>query len=197
MAAGKYDFSIEQGSSFRIDFIYKDSNKNPVDLTNWCAQLIWKTERYESKVVTSVNSSDTIQVSDPSLLVKDGFITGHNIPVNTSIVEFSGSVAKLSNNVTLSAGSTIYFEPVTYKYKSSNTDYTDYTFSVGANGRISLILPANTTNTFGFSKAKYDLDLESPNDWSAGGDKHIARILYGNISIAKRYSASNTQGVCS
>jgi len=196
MAAGKYDFSIEQGSSFRIDFIYKDSNKNPVDLTNWCAQLIWKTERYESKVVTSVNSSDTIQVSDPSLLVKDGFITGHNIPVNTSIVEFSGSVAKLSNNVTLSAGSTIYFEPVTYKYKSSNTDYTNYTFSVGANGRISLILPANTTNTFGFSKAKYDLDLESPNDWSAGGDKHIARILYGNINIVKRYSASNTQGVC-
>jgi len=196
MAAGKYDFSIEQGSSFRIDFIYKDSNKNPVDLTNWCAQLIWKTERYESKVVTSVNSSDTIQVSDPSLLVKDGFITGHNIPVNTSIVEFSGSVAKLSNNVTLSAGSTIYFEPVTYKYKSSNTDYTNYTFSVGANGRISLILPANTTNTFGFSKAKYDLDLESPNDWSAGGDKHIARILYGNINIVKRYSASDTQDVC-
>jgi len=196
MSAGKYDFSIEQGSSFRIDFIYKDSHKTPVDLTNWCAQLIWKTERYESKVISSVNSSDTIQVSDPSLLVKDGFITGHNIPVNTSIVEFSGSVAKLSNNVTLSAGSTIYFEPVTYKYKSSNTDYTNYTFSVGANGRISLILPANTTNTFGFSKAKYDLDLESPNDWSAGGDKHIARILYGNINIVKRYSASDTQDVC-
>ena len=196
MSAANYNFNIEQGTAFVISFEYRNDANDIINLTNWCAQLIWKTERYESKVVTSVNSSDTIQVSDPSLLVKDGFITGHNIPVNTSIVEFSGSVAKLSNNVTLSAGSTIYFEPVTYKYKSSNTDYTNYTFSVGANGRISLILPANTTNTFGFSKAKYDLDLESPNDWSAGGDKHIARILYGNINIVKRYSASDTQDVC-
>lgn len=197
MAAGKYDFSIEQGSSFRIDFIYKDSNKNPVDLTNWCAQLIWKTERYESKVISSVNSSDTIQVSDSSLLVNNGIITGHNIPVNTYIIEFNGPIAKLSNNVTLSAGSTIYFEPVTYNYRSSNTDYTQYTFRVDSNGRISLIIPADVTNTFGFNKAKYDLDLESPNDWSDGGDKHISRILYGNINIVKRYSSSDTNNVCS
>jgi len=197
MAAGKYDFSIEQGSSFRIDFIYKDSDKQPVNLTNWCAQLIWKTERYEAKVISAVNSSDTIQVSDPSLLVDNGMITGHNIPINTYIIEFSGSIAKLSNNVTLSAGSTIYFEPVTYQYKSSNTDYTKYTFSVNSSGRISLIIPANVTDTFGFNKAKYDLDLESPNDWSDGGDKHISRILYGNINIVKRYSSSDTQSVCS
>jgi len=34
MAASKYDFKIEQGSSFKFSLIYKDANRDPVDLTN-------------------------------------------------------------------------------------------------------------------------------------------------------------------
>ena len=43
MAATKYDFSIEQGSSFRMSLVYKDENGSIIDLTNWCARLTWKT----------------------------------------------------------------------------------------------------------------------------------------------------------
>lgn len=38
MAASKYDFSIEQGTSFRLAITYKDKDKNPIDITNYCAR---------------------------------------------------------------------------------------------------------------------------------------------------------------
>ena len=43
MAASKYDFAIEQGSSFKLSIVYKDANGVPIDLTNYCARLVWKT----------------------------------------------------------------------------------------------------------------------------------------------------------
>ena len=43
MAASKYDFAIEQGSSFKLSIIYKDANGIAIDLTNYCARLVWKT----------------------------------------------------------------------------------------------------------------------------------------------------------
>jgi hypothetical protein len=39
MAASKYDFAIEQGTSFRLSLIYKDVNNTPINLTGWCARL--------------------------------------------------------------------------------------------------------------------------------------------------------------
>lgn len=45
MAASRYDFAIEQGSTFRLSLVYKDSSKNVVDLTNWCARLTWKNNK--------------------------------------------------------------------------------------------------------------------------------------------------------
>ena len=56
MAASKYDFTIEQGSSFKISLIYKDNGGNPVNLTGWCARLIWKTNTN----ITQTFSSDNI-----------------------------------------------------------------------------------------------------------------------------------------
>jgi hypothetical protein len=44
MSASRYDFIIEQGSSYQISFFYKDSDSQPIDLTNWCARLVWKTD---------------------------------------------------------------------------------------------------------------------------------------------------------
>lgn len=45
MAAGRYDFAIEQGSTFRLSLVYKDSGKNIIDLTGWCARLTWKNNK--------------------------------------------------------------------------------------------------------------------------------------------------------
>ena len=43
MSASEYNFKIEQGSTFKIRFYYKDENGDPIDLTGYCARLTWKT----------------------------------------------------------------------------------------------------------------------------------------------------------
>jgi hypothetical protein len=39
MAAGKYSFVIEQGSTFERELIYQDSNGVPIDLTSYSARM--------------------------------------------------------------------------------------------------------------------------------------------------------------
>lgn len=132
MAASKYDFDIEQGSSFKFSLVYKDSSKNIVDLTGWCARLVWTT------------SSNTTKV-----------------------------------------------------FSSTNTDYSIYKFEIDEpNGKLTLLIPAETTNTFTFKSAKYDLELQSPDDLYAGGGKYTTRILYGVINIVSRYSNSSQNLSC-
>lgn len=123
MSAAKYDFSIEQGSSFSLIITYKDADGNVVDLTNWCARLVIKTNTNEIVI----------------------FNTGHN---------------------------------------DSN-----YKFSLdGPNGKFTLLLPADTTNSYSFNTGKYDLELECPEDFYAGGNNLIQRVLFGTITIIKRFS---------
>ena len=126
MSAAQYDFSIEQGSSFRISMIYKDSTGSVIDITGWCARLIWKT--------------------------------------NTN---------------------------VTTEFTSENTDLSKYKFSIdGQQGKLTLELPAITTNSFDFTSGKYDLELQSDDDFYTEGGKYTLKLLYGNIKIIKRYSKS-------
>lgn len=132
MAASKYDFSIEQGTSFKLSLIYKDSERNPVDLTNWCARLVWKTNTNSTQV-----------------------------------------------------------------FSSDNTDHSLYKFDIDdLNGKLTLMFPAGTTNSFNFTTAKYDLELKSPDDLYAGGGKYTTRILFGTINIVKRFSQNNTNLEC-
>jgi hypothetical protein len=132
MAASKYDFAIEQGTSFKISLVYKDSNGNPINLTNWCARLIWKTNTNASQTFSSQNNNDSL-----------------------------------------------------------------YKFTIdGINGKLTLMIPASVTNTYTFSMAKYDLELQSPDDLYASGGKYTIRLLFGTISFVKRFSQSSTQLVC-
>jgi len=127
MPASKYDFTIEQGTSFKLSLVYKDSQGNPIDLTNWCARLIW-------------TNSDGITQS---------FIT-------------------------------------------TNTDFSVYKFTIEPNnGRLLLMIPPETTNTFNFNRAKYDLELQSDENFYSGSGKDIIRLLYGTITIHQRYSDSD------
>lgn len=128
MAASKYDFSIEQGTSFKISLIYKDSEGNPINLTNWCARLIWRT-----------------------------------------------------NNGT------------TQTFSTDNLDYSVYKFILDeVAGKLTLLIPADTTNNFNFSTAKYDLELQSPDDLYDGGGKYTTRLLFGTINLVKRNSQVST-----
>jgi len=132
MAASKYDFSIEQGSSFKLSLVYKDDNGNPIDLTNWCARLTWKT--------------------------------------NTNL---------------------------TQTFNTENIDYSVYKFSIEPLiGKITLMIPASTTNSFTFNAAKYDLELQSDDDLYTGGGKYIIRLIYGTINIVKRFSQSSSLLEC-
>lgn len=132
MAASKYDFSIEQGTSFKLSLIYKDTDRNPINLTGWCARIIWKT--------------------------------------NTNITQV---------------------------FSSENSDYSVYKFIVDEpNGKLTLLLPSTTTNNFNFNTAKYDLELKSPDDLYTGGGKYTTRILFGTVSIVKRFSQASTNIEC-
>lgn len=130
MSAGKYDFSIEQGTSFTLSLVYKNSEGNPVNLTGWCARLVWKT--------------------------------------NSGIETFTTE--------TVSAN---------YRFEMDEP-----------NGKIVLQFPASVTNNFTFSSAKYDLELQSPDDLYNGGGKYTTRILSGTITIVKRFSQTNTNLEC-
>jgi hypothetical protein len=132
MPASKYDFPIEQGSSFSLILTNKDSDGNIIDLTNYCARLTMLT----------------------------------------------------SNNDTLI-------------FDTNNTNYSDYKFIIEGNlGKISFLLPASVTNDYQFNTAKYDLELQSPNDHYVDGGKYTERILYGTITIEKRYSKYSSTLSC-
>lgn len=127
MSAAKYDFNIEQGSSFKLSIVYKDSNGNPINITGWCARLVWKTNNNQVDV-----------------------------------------------------------------FNTENTNFDLYKFTIdGINGKLLLQFPAQTTNNFGFNLAKYDLELQSPDDLYIGGGKYTTRILYGTITIVKRFSKTD------
>lgn len=130
MSAGKYDFNIEQGSSFTLSLVYKNNEGNPVNLTGWCARLIWKSSSgIETFTTETVNPSYRFDIDEP-------------------------------------------------------------------NGKIILQLPAAVTNNFSFTSAKYDLELQSPDDLYNSGGKYTTRILYGTITLIKRFSQTNTVLEC-
>jgi len=132
MSASQYDFSIEQGSSFRMNLIYKDDDGNTINLDNWCARLTWTTNKNITQVFSTTNSDLSI-----------------------------------------------------YKF-----------FITGNEGKISLLIPADTTNSFDFNTAKYDLELQSPDDLYAGGGKYTTRLLYGVLTISKRFSKFDSSLDC-
>lgn len=132
MGASQYNFSIEQGSSFRMSLIYKDSNGDPIDITDWCARLTWR---------TSANATQT--------------------------------------------------------FSSDNIDKSVYNFNIeGSLGKINLLFPAGTTNGFDFNTAKYDLELQSDKDHYNQGGKYTIRLLYGTVTVNKRYSKSEDALEC-
>jgi len=83
-------------------------------------------------------------------------------------------------------------------FTTENSDPSLYNFIIldDNSGTIKFELPANVTNSYNFSSAKYDFELQSDDDHYTDGGKYIIRILYGNITILKRYSKSSTLLEC-
>ena len=81
MAAGKYNFTIEQGATLDFELAYKDSNNNPIDLTDYQGRM---------QIRPSVGS-DTVYLTLSSSLDNDG--TGLNFSgSNGTTPPTSGSI---------------------------------------------------------------------------------------------------------
>ncbi len=57
MAAGRYNFTIEQGASVNFELAYKDSEGNPVDLTGYQARMQLRPTQTSDSVYITLSSS--------------------------------------------------------------------------------------------------------------------------------------------
>ena len=57
MAAGKYSFTIEQGSTLDFEIQYKDSNNNPVDLAGYQARMQIRENISSTSTISELSSS--------------------------------------------------------------------------------------------------------------------------------------------
>lgn len=102
MAAGKYSFTIEQGSTLNFEIQYKDSNNNPVNLTGYSGKMMIRSNYADQNPTTYAVLS--------SSLAADG--TGLNFSgSNGSTPPISGSIG-----IYISAASSSAFTFTTAKY---------------------------------------------------------------------------------
>lgn len=57
MAAGKYSFVLEQGSTFQRELTYQDSNGTPIDLTSYTARMQFRPAPGSSTLYLTLSSS--------------------------------------------------------------------------------------------------------------------------------------------
>lgn len=57
MAAGKYNFTIEQGTTVDFEIAYKDSNDDPIDLTQYTGRMQLKDKPGGSTTYLTLSSS--------------------------------------------------------------------------------------------------------------------------------------------
>ena len=57
MAAGNYSFTIEQGATTDFELVYKDSNGDPIDLTNYNARMHLRTSAAATGTILVLSSS--------------------------------------------------------------------------------------------------------------------------------------------
>ena len=57
MSAGRYSFTIEQGTTFQLELIYKDSNQTPVDLTGYSGRMQLRPTVDSTTVYLTLSSS--------------------------------------------------------------------------------------------------------------------------------------------
>jgi len=70
---------------------------------------------------------------------------------------------------------------------TTNTRNTEYEFTIDPDmGKIILKIPASQTAQYNFGSARYDFELQEPNDLYSGGGKKIFRILQGTVSLISR-----------
>lgn len=60
MAAPHVDITIEQGATYRQQFVYKDDAGDPIDLTGWSAAMMIRQQIEDEDPLISLTDSDGI-----------------------------------------------------------------------------------------------------------------------------------------
>ena len=81
MAAGKYSFAIEQGSTVDFEIAYKDSNDDPIDLTDYQARMQIRPRKGSDSVYLTLSSS----LADDDTGLNMSGSTGLNPPTSGTI----------------------------------------------------------------------------------------------------------------
>lgn len=109
MAAGKYSFVIEQGSTLQREIFYKDSSGNPIDLTNYSARL----------QVRPAPGSSTLYLTLSSSLQPDG--TGLNmLGLNSAYPSTSGAIGMV---ISAATSSLLNFDEASYDLELYSGSY--------------------------------------------------------------------------
>ena len=107
MAAGKYNFTIEQGTTVDFEVVYKDSNNVPINLSDYDGRMQIKDKIGGS--TTHITLSSSLAEDNTGLNFKGSafnftqavydleIVSGSDFPVVTRILE---GVIKLSKEVT-------------------------------------------------------------------------------------------------
>ena len=113
MSAGRYSFTIEQGTTFQLELIYKDSNQTPVNLSGYNGRM----------QIRPTVDSNTVYLTLSSSLNADG--TGLNFSGSSGTnPPSSGSIGIYISSCTSSA---LNFTNAYYDleiYSGSNCPYT-------------------------------------------------------------------------
>jgi hypothetical protein len=83
MAAGRYSFVVEQGSTFNIELQYKDSNGNPIDLTGYSGKMQIRSNYADNNPTTYVTLSSSLNPDGTGL--NFGGSAGTNPPTSGTI----------------------------------------------------------------------------------------------------------------
>jgi len=104
MAAGKYNFTIEQGTTFSRTFTWKDNSNNPINLTGYTAKLEIKDFKgnlletlTSGSGITLGGSSGTIAVSIAAVVTTT--FTFDSARYDLKMTDASGNVTRLLEGV--------------------------------------------------------------------------------------------------
>lgn len=91
MAAGLYDFTIEQGATFQIDLTWKDQSLDPVDITGYTARMQIRASVTDPTVLLELTTEDGLII----LGTTDGKITLFLDAVTTAAITWDRGVYDL------------------------------------------------------------------------------------------------------
>ena len=96
MAAGKYNFTIEQGTTVKLEFAYKDSNGDPIDLTDYSGRMQIRPDYADNTKTSYIYLSSSM--NDDGTGLNFGGSSGANSPALGTIGVYISAISSSTLN---------------------------------------------------------------------------------------------------